>query len=500
MYPIFLVGLAAFFVSIVLTPTCRDLCRRLGIVDRPDAGRKLHAIPVPLLGGVPIALAYLTGCLLLALVPRSLVQIHVMHVLLVAPAGLIIFATGVLDDLLHLKPWQKLCGQVLGATWASVAGVRIWNIAGHPVGWDHPIGWVSLLVTIVWLVGCTNAFNLIDGVDGLASGVGLFATVTMLIAALLQHNSILALATAPLVGALLGFLWYNFNPASIFLGDSGSLTIGFLLGCFGVVWSQKAATILGMTAPLMALGIPILDTGLSIVRRFLRNQPIFGADRDHIHHRLLKRGLAPRRVALILYGAASIGAALSLLSVATNRMAGAVILLFCAAAWIGIQYLGYTEFGMARRMLLAGTFQQTLDAQLRLRSFEQKLAAAESNEECWELILDASRTFDFVEARLSVADTVYQQRLRNTNGDLCWSLRVPLPGGYINFVRPHESTVFSMGVAPFIDVVRKTMSAKCREFGSEASLETVSGVTRFDSAWRTRRPRASAIRCEVAGS
>src|SRR5437762_8292518 len=109
----------------------------------------------------------------------------------------------------------------------------------------------------------------------------------MFVAALTQNNAPLALAMAPLVGALLGFLRYNFNPASIFLGDSGSLTIGFLLGCFGVIWSQKSATILGMTAPLMALGIPILDTCLSVVRRFLRHQPIFGGDRDHIHHRLL---------------------------------------------------------------------------------------------------------------------------------------------------------------------------------------------------------------------
>ena len=463
LFPILLIGLSAFLASIVLTPLCRRLFQRLGIVDRPDDNRKLHEIPVPLMGGVPIVLAYLLGCLLLSLVPRDLVKINVLHVLIVAPAALFIFVTGILDDLLHLKPWQKLCGQMLGATWAAVAGVRIWSVAGHPVGW------ASLLVTIVWLIGCTNAFNLIDGVDGLASGVGLFATLTMLIAALLQHNSVLALATAPLVGALLGFLRYNFNPASIFLGDSGSLTIGFLLGCFGVVWSQKSATILGITAPLMALGIPIMDTGLSIVRRFLRHQPIFGADRDHIHHRLLNRGFTPRRVALILYGVASIGAALSLLSVSTSRMSGAVVLLFCAAAWIGIQHLDYREFSMARRMLLDGTFQQTLDAQLRLRTFEQELAAAQSIGECWELILQAARTFDFTEARLCVAGTVYHQRLRDPESDLCWSLRVPLPGrGYINFVRPHESLVFSMGLAPFIDVVYKTMSAKCLEFGQDA--------------------------------
>src|SRR5437764_1589081 len=136
--------------------------------------------------------------------------------------------------------------------------------------------------------------NLIDGLDGLASGIGLFASATALLAALLQNNIALAYATVPLVGCLLGFLRFNFNPATIFLGDCGSLFIGFLLGCYGVLWSQKSATILGMTAPLMALSIPLLDTTIAIIRRFVRQQPIFSGDRDHIHHRLLDRGLTPR--------------------------------------------------------------------------------------------------------------------------------------------------------------------------------------------------------------
>lgn len=461
-YPIYIIGFCAFLFSVVLTPICRNLFRRFGLVDRPDHDRKLHTQPIAHMGGVPIAIAYVAGCLLLFLVPREMVPIRLSHVMLAVPAGLVIFLTGILDDLVGLKPWQKLCGQTVGALMAYWAGVRIASVGGFHVGW------LSLLVTLIWLIGCTNAFNLIDGVDGLAAGVGLFATLTMLISALLQHNSILALATAPLVGALLGFLRYNFNPASIFLGDSGSLTVGFLLGCFGVVWGQKSATILGMTAPMMALGIPILDTGLSIIRRFLRHQPIFGGDRDHIHHRLLNLGFKPRSVALILYGVASIGAILSLLSVADNRITGSIVVLFCGAAWLGIQHLGYNEFSTARQMLVAGTFQQILDTQLRLRSLEAELLADKSIQAYWEHILDAARTFDFVEVRLSFADTIYQQRLRDTEGDLCWSLRVPLPGvGYINFTRPHESPVFSMGVSAFIDVVRKTISAKSPEFGVE---------------------------------
>jgi len=478
LYPIFLIGLCAFLFSIVLTPVCRDLFRRLGIVDRPDQTHKLHDAPVPLMGGVPIALAYVASWSLLALFP-SAASPHLARVLRVLPACLVILAVGILDDILHLKPWQKLFGQTVGALLAYWAGIQVWSVAGYNFGWSHV---PSVLFTVIWLIGCTNAFNLIDGMDGLAAGVGLFATTTMLISALSGHNIILATVTAPLIGALLGFLRYNFTPASIFLGDSGSLIIGFLLGCFGVIWSQKAATILGMTAPLMALGIPILDTCLSIGRRFLRHQPIFGADHDHIHHRLLNRGFTQRHVAMLLYGAAGVGAALSLVlqKIPNNRLAGAVVLLFCAVAWLGIQHLDYTEFRTARRMLLSGTFQQAVDAQVRLRRFEQELSAATSIEGCWEIILDASRIFDFVEVRLSVANTVYQKRLRETNGDLCWCLRVPLPGnGYINFTRPHESLVFSMGVAPFIDVVRKIMSAKCQEFGWDTPPEIMAAGARL---------------------
>jgi len=460
MYPIVIAGFCAFVVSVILTPICRDLFRKFGFVDEPDHTRKLHTEPVPHMGGVPLAIAYVASACLLALLPGRMFLGHLPRILAAAPAGFLIFLTGVLDDVLHLRPWQKLVGQALAAFWAFEAGVQVSSVAGHDVGW------LSLPLTLIWLIGCANAFNLIDGVDGLASGVGLFATATMLIAALLQGNLFLAILTAPLVGALIGFLRYNFNPASIFLGDSGSLVIGFLLGSFGVIWSQKSATILGMTAPMLALGIPILDTGLSIVRRFLRHQPIFGADRDHIHHRLLKRGFGPRRVALIFYLAASVVATLSLLSVASNRMGGAVIMIFCAAAWLGIQHLGYTEFSTAGRMLISGTFQQTLDTQLRVRSFEQSLMASTSLEESWEIIVEAAPLFDFVEVRMSIGGVTFQKDLRDPEDELCWHLRVPLPGGgYINFVRPHESTVRSMGVTPFIDVIRKTLIFKTQEFG-----------------------------------
>ena len=184
-----------------------------------------------------------------------------------------------------------------------LAGVHLTTLGGHLLS-----PWLSTPATVLWLVLCANSLNLIDGLDGLACGIGLFATATALLAAGVQHNISLAYAVIPLFGALLGFLRYNFNPARIFLGDSGSLFVGFLLGCFGLLWTEKSATLLGLTAPLMVFAIPLLDTTLAIVRRFLHNKPIFSADRGHIHHRLLARGLAPQKVVLLLYACCAVGA------------------------------------------------------------------------------------------------------------------------------------------------------------------------------------------------
>ena len=166
----------------------------------------------------------------------------------------------------------------------------------------------AIPLTILWLIACTNAINLIDGLDGLASGVALFATLAALSAAAVQGNIGLMLAAVPLAGCLVGFLRYNFNPASVFLGDSGSLTIGFLLGCFAVIWCQKSATLIGMAAPLIALSLRLWMSAYPFSPRFISDQVHFTADRGHIHHRLLAQGLQPRRAALLLYGVCGVAA------------------------------------------------------------------------------------------------------------------------------------------------------------------------------------------------
>jgi UDP-GlcNAc:undecaprenyl-phosphate GlcNAc-1-phosphate transferase len=356
--------------------------------------------------------------------------------------------------------------------WAG--GVQLVNIAGHLV--QRPWGFIF---TIVWLVGCTNAFNLIDGLDGLAAGIGLFATVTTLIVALLRGNNGLALAAAPLVGCLLGFLVYNFNPASVFLGDSGSLLIGFLLGCYGIIWSQKCATMLEITAPLMTLAIPLTDTVVSMTRRFIRLQPIFGADNDHIHHRLLRRAAGnPRSVAILIYLVCALAAGFSLLqSMMTAAYAAVVACAFCIAIWLGIHSLGYIEFRVAGRLLLGGELRRMLRAAVRLRTLEESLAAAATSDDFWLCIVQASRAFDFSRMSLAIGGRVYEERFNGAPSENCWSISIPLtPTDYIEFAQefcPHDS---ALSTTLFVEVVRRSCRARFCGLHAEGYSRMPSGL------------------------
>ncbi len=482
MYSLGLLAFSSFLMALVLTPVCRNLFRRWGVVDRPDGGRHLHAHPIPRVGGIPIAAAYLGAFAVLLVLPLSAGGIVVGGLPLawkILPAAALVLVLGLVDDLRGLKPWQKLAGQAVAAYIAYWGGVQMTGVAGLSLP-----PWLSLPLTLLWLVGCSNAFNLIDGVDGLAAGAGLFATVTILLGALLNGNIALAMATVPLAGALLGFLRYNFNPASIFLGDSGSLTVGFLLGCYGVLWGQKSTTMLGMTAPLMALAVPLLDTGIAIGRRFLRQEPIFGADSGHIHHRLLARGLTPRRVALLLYGACGVAATMSLVaSVSQDQFKGVIIVLFCAAAWIGVQHLGYVEFGTFGRMFIEGAFRRHLSNELALRAFEDALKAATTPEDCWSAIRETCRKFGFTHAELRLNGHCFAETLVETNGNPAWNIDIPLAeDGHLLLTRcfgvAHAPTV----LGPFAEALHRNVCLNGGKLASAAAVDDAGGAERRSDA------------------
>ena len=425
MLALFDITCVAFLLSLIFTPIVRDLSMRSGLVDQPDGGRKLHGVSIARIGGIAVVAAYVLSLAFVLFAPYHNLNIDVdagtAAAIALTPAAAIVFATGLVDDIRGLKPWHKILAEIVAAVLAYKAGFGVYFLHGHPLG-----EWISLPISVLWLVGCTNALNLIDGIDGLAAGVGVFATLTSFIAALIHGNLELAFVTAPLAGALLGFLRYNFNPASIFLGDSGSLFIGFLLGCFGTMWGQKSATAVGMTAPLIALAMPLLDTALAIVRRFLRARPIFGADRAHIHHRLLDQGLTPRRAALILYGFCGLCAVLALLQdVAHKGYGGVIVILFCAAAWIGVQHLGYAEFGITSRLLLKGSLRGMIDVQLRLQDFERTLRQAKTFEQLCRLAQAAATEFGLAGLEIGTARGRFESVTEVDSGRM-WQLIVPL--------------------------------------------------------------------------
>ena len=461
-------ALKAFLVCLILTPICRDIFRSYGIVDQPDRRRKVHAHPIPRVGGIPIAIAYVVALYPFSNESRLLTEYLPLAWKMIPAAGLI-FAIGLTDDLIGLKPWQKLLGQVAAAGLAYWAGVRVAGVAGF---FPNEV-WSSLPLTLFWLLACTNAFNLVDGLDGLAAGMGLVATLTMLVAALQEPNMPLAYACVPLVGALLAFLVFNFNPATVFLGDSGSMLIGFLLGCFGAVWAQKSATLVGMTVPLLAVSIPLLDVSLTILRRFLRNQPIFSADRGHIHHRLLDRGLAPSRAVLVLYLGCAAAAAFALLLTHpyAGRFYGPIVLVICVVVWVGIRQLRYAEFGIASRLLLGGELQRTLGGQMRLEMLAEKLGEARSEEECWRVLSASIDDFGFSGVELTLRGRKWEKNVASDLQLEVWSLQVPLSDqDWLRLTRPFDSGVLPMMVSPFLDTVRRAIQSKLQSWEKEPVL------------------------------
>ncbi len=465
MYSILFLAATSFISCLFLTPLVRTLSHRHGLVDHPGT-RKVHASPIPRTGGVAIAAAYLVAVGAFLLWPLTGAPVVGRPLILeLLPAAGLVFAVGLLDDLVGLRAWQKLLGQVAAACVAHWCGVHFPGAAGLSL---HGV-W-SLMLTIAWLVVCSNAFNLIDGVDGLATGIGLFATFTVLAAALVHNHVALALAAAPLVGALLAFLHYNFNPASIFLGDSGSLTIGFVLGCCGAIWGHSSATALGMTAPLMALSVPLLDTGVAIARRFISREPIFSADRNHVHHRLLDRGFSHKQVVLVLYAACAIAAAFALVqTMPFNRFHGFLIVVFCATVWVAIQFVGYSEFDMATSLVMSGTFRDIVHARMFVHSFERRLGEARTSDDYWHAMRDVSVKFGFPHVRMRMAGIVYEHQKDRATAGPCCVMRIPLfDGGYVNFEFPSESSVrHAIAITSIVSILQRSILSSTQRSASD---------------------------------
>lgn len=320
---------------------------------------------------------------------------------ILVPASLV-FLLGVCDDIRGVGPYVKFSVQGIAAAMLYAGGLRIVNI---PVLFgDHELPWfIGLACTVLWVLAITNAFNLIDGLDGLAAGSALFSTVVAFVVALLNGPSLVTVMTIALAGAILGFLRYNFNPATIFLGDSGSLFIGFLLSALALKGAQKAPTIVAIAIPVVSFGLPILETSLSIVRRLISGRPVFTADREHIHHKLLQHGMTHRQVVILLYGVSAIFALLSLFLLwPTGSSLGLVLAVLGIGIWIGVQHLGYLEFGELRRVAHRTMERQLLINNLAIRRATEELKVAGNYGQLCRILVAAlaGNDFDGFELRL----------------------------------------------------------------------------------------------------
>ena len=304
--------LAAFVIALavacLLTPLVRRFALRVGAVAEPN-GRTVHTRIVPRLGGVAICIAVLVPVAALLFIENGmarLFQSQIPRVVGLIVGGVAMCAVGFVDDTRGLRMRHKLGAQVLVACGAFAAGFRIMAVR-LPIFGDLSMGIFALPVTVLWFVGIINALNLIDGLDGLAAGVAFFAGITNLAVAMISHSGFVELIMAALLGALLGFLLYNFNPARIFMGDSGSYFLGFVLAAASINGAgQKVSTAVGMLVPVVALGVPIFDTLFAMIRRALERRPMFAPDRGHIHHRLLKMGITHRRAVLLIYALSAV--------------------------------------------------------------------------------------------------------------------------------------------------------------------------------------------------
>ena len=386
---------SALLASLALTYVVRERARRALLFD-PTGDRKLHTQPIPRVGGIAIfwsvSLALLAMTMLAGFDGAGLSG---SKLLVIIVGGAAIHLLGLWDDLRNIRAPYKFALQIAIAAAIFMAGVRIDTIALPLLGQINFGPVAALLFTILWFVGITNAFNLIDGLDGLASGAAMFALTTMFVVATINGQAGAALVTLAVAGATLGFLRYNFHPASIFLGDSGSLYLGFMLAGIGAISSQKGSTVVAIAIPLVSLGLPVLDTMLAIVRRFLRGQPIFTADRGHIHHRLLNLGLSPAKVALLMYAGCAVLALGGMLLVNSSGYVAVVLVIIGLGVGLVIQRLRYYEFEELGRLVRRGVRQRRVIGNgVRMR--EAGMCIAEQR--------DLNRVFDVLESSFAADD------------------------------------------------------------------------------------------------
>lgn len=391
--------------SLVLTRQVRNAAVARGWANGGLQQHHLHTHPTPRFGGVAVYGTFVGVTLPLLLASRLLhfdLGFRPRTILWVLIPATLVFAVGVADDIRPLGPRFKFAAQIAAALILFFGDFRVMSL---PIFFGHHVfAWMGALpLTVLWVLWITNAFNLIDGLDGLAAGSALFSTLAVFTVSLINHNPLVSVLTVSMAGATLGFLKYNFNPATIFLGDSGSLFIGFTLSALALVGGGRTSTLVAVSVPVISFGLPILDTVISVIRRFLSGRPLFSADRQHIHHKLMERGLSHRQVVILLYGVSAVCGLLSLFVLAGQEIIAVVFLILAAGIWFGVQYLRYPEFlelgRVARRTMEQ---KQVIKNNLAIRRAKDQLGRARSFADVCDILEAAFAANDFDAFRLGI--------------------------------------------------------------------------------------------------
>ena len=325
--------------ALIVTPLVIKFAFKTGAVDIPDA-RKVHKFPIPRIGGLGIYLAFLVA-IIFSVFATGIGGETLREIIGLTLSGSLIVALGLIDDYKNLPAKIKLLGQIVAAC-VLVFGfdVRI-DFITDPLGDYIYLDWLAIPATIFWIVGLTNTVNLIDGLDGLAAGVSAIASVTILLVALKQNFLLVTILTAALAGAAAGFLFYNSHPAKIFMGDSGSMFFGFMLAGISVIGAVKSTATITLIVPILALGLPILDTTFAIVRRYRGGKPIFQPDKGHLHHRLLSLGFTHKQAVLLMYVISAIlGMSAVALTEVNSQLAILILIIVVIAVFYGAKKLG----------------------------------------------------------------------------------------------------------------------------------------------------------------
>ncbi len=418
-----IIYLGAVLSALVSVPICLRLAVAMGILDRPGT-RKVHSTAIPRIGGLALVVAVL-GCVAVLLLTDSRIGQALrdlqLHLLAILGASVFVSMIGLADDAWRLRAREKLVGQFIAALVVCSFGIRMERIAVAGL-FELELGWLAWPVTIFWIIAITNAVNLIDGLDGLAAGLSAIACGVLLIFTIATGQVAMAALMVIMLGGLTGFLFFNFNPAKIFLGDCGSMFLGFFLATAGVMSATHVQTLVGMALSVLALGVPIFDTFFSIVRRTLDRRSLFAPDRGHIHHRLIDFGLSHRRAVLVMYAISIMSGLIGLLMLLTAGIwrlcvfgAGLTLLV------IAFRRFGAIQFRQAYRSLRRN---RTLarEAKQRRQRFEElqlRLREATTMAQWWRIVRRAARYMGFSHVSIEV------QNNGNSVSVLTWNLPGP---------------------------------------------------------------------------